>query len=264
VRLRQHGRTEVMFPDDPSTPPSRLLLAPLFPYSLSLSLESCPSSSPAPLFLPAAASFSRFTLLLCLSPSLHLTYFAFPPFSLSFFRVLFRVRRCSKARRDLKFREIRGSIRSHTWRQFSSAIAPSSDTRLRVRSSLSLPLRVIPSFSSTCEISRYFTPERTYVRDVPDSRPVHFSRVFRMGLSFLVAAITYRYEFHELSAVSHHHSPCHLSETPARARAHACVRVVSLFSALFFPLSLSLSLSLLCFSVALYAPPTFRFSSGSR
>lgn len=76
------------------------------------------------------------------------------------------------------------------------------------------------------------------VRNVPRESPV-----FRPPVPSLVAAsfVTSRYGFRELSAVSHHHSPCHLSETHARARA------VSL-SALLFLFSLSLSLSFRSFS----------------
>lgn len=160
MRLRQHRRTEVMFPDDPSTlplasPPRSSLPLPSQPPS--------PACSPlAPLFLLLAASFSRFTLLLCPSPSLSLSpscVLCSPFLSLFLLRVTFFhvVRRRSEARRVApKFREIRAArprIESHTWRRFSSALRPLRAPTLGYADaplSFSFFLRAVPSFSSTC------------------------------------------------------------------------------------------------------------------
>lgn len=172
VRLRQHRRTEVMFPDDPSTlplasPPRSSLPLPSQPPS--------PACSPlAPLFLLLAASFSRFTLLLCPSPSLSLflsllrTLFPLSPSSS--FASLFFTSLDVGAKRDASLQSFERSaaeprIESHTWRRFSSALRPLRAPTLGYADaplSFSFFLRAVPSFSSTCGVSRYFTPERTY------------------------------------------------------------------------------------------------------
>lgn len=120
-----------------------------------------------------------------------------------------------------------------------------AELRHSVTYALLSPRRRSPSFSSTCGGSSLLHMRM----DVTYLTRVSTSRVFRVPYlpSTLpspptASFVASRYGFHELSAVSRHHSPCHLSET------HACVR------SLFFRFALSLS----------FAPPLTRFSPGSR
>jgi len=158
-----------MFPDDPSTP------TPHPPPRVS-SLLSSPSLSLAvafPCLFPSRPAFplSRrvlFTLYpsstLCLLPSFspsHVLFFLSP---FSFFRILFRIKRWRKTRRDSKFREILGFRVANTWRRFSSTRPLRA---LTVGYAPLFSLRAVPSFSSTCGLSSHSNVVR--IRDVPVS-----------------------------------------------------------------------------------------------